>query len=568
MIKNGKHAIMASFSYGGVLVGQRLCGTLLFFVLVHAAGVPMGSEGAEGTRHAAPKASGSVSMLRGTGSKRTRSPRHMIDADDAEDTSNVCIDPALEVLETETDFVSEIPWRARSPHARRHEGWKSWNSAESEPFLDFLDANHDLTAKTARADFLCNDNETSGQELDLHSDESEETFLFHAAPVPEGPTTQRAGWTKMDSQASKALQLDGKVPVGVDKDSRDFVKHTVGQLRMGRPTQVRSLIATAQMARRVRLAKEASGGQGDDAPLPLQRTTQKCNIFTHQSGAAAGASSDTDRSGGDGTDSELPNISARSVLLRGMPLRADETQIREALMDHGEINRVVLQRAVGVAHVIFTRPEASTSVLRSKRLMVMGETVDVIRGPNNIGTSSKKGINPTTLPSKPLHGTDGQANGFVSSRIVGKVDDFTFGTGIRMAKYWVEREFVEGNTTADLTGAAANRLGKQENIVAVYNLPPGANETSLRALFAECGTIKSVSLHDIVAGESQYALVEFTHVAAVRAAVADVDGLRRGGRVLRVKARGVVKDEYDMMKQDFSNMYAQLGASNAQAGHK
>ena len=99
------------------------------------------------------------------GSKRTRSPRHLIDTEDAEDTTRLRLDPALEVLDTETksltDLASEIPWRTRSPHGRRHDGWKSWNSEVSEPFLDFLDANHDITAKTARADFLRAPNITS-----------------------------------------------------------------------------------------------------------------------------------------------------------------------------------------------------------------------------------------------------------------------------------------------------------------------------------------------------------------------------------------------------------------------
>jgi len=227
-----------------------------------------------------------------------------------------------------------------------------------------------------------------------------------------------------------------------------------------------------------------------------------------------------------------------------------------------------MNRAVGIAHVIFESPEASAGVLRCKRLVVMGETVDIVRGPNGIGTASKRGNNPTPLPSKALYSKDEQVNGFVSSRVVGKVDAFTFGTGMRRAQYWVEREFVEGNTTAALTGEASKNLLHEENIVAVYNLPPKANESTIRALFEACGKIKSLALHDIVAGESRYALVEFTSIEGVHAAVADLDGLRRGGSVLRVKPRGVVKDDYQMMKLDESNEYAKLGASNAQAGHK
>jgi len=90
--------------------------------------------------------------LRGLGSKRTRSPAHALELEVAVDTvrARVAIDPACQVLDEENDYTSELPWRTPSPaasNAKLREGWKDWNSAESVPFLDFLDSNHDITGR-------------------------------------------------------------------------------------------------------------------------------------------------------------------------------------------------------------------------------------------------------------------------------------------------------------------------------------------------------------------------------------------------------------------------------------
>ena len=45
-----------------------------------------------------------------------------------------------------------------------------------------------------------------------------------------------------------------------------------------------------------------------------------------------------------------------------------------------------------------------------------------------------------------------------------------------------------------------------------------------------------------------------------------LDGARRGGVRLRVRARGVVVDGYEALRVDHSNVYAQLGASSSQPG--
>ena len=67
-------------------------------------------------------------------------------------------------------------------------------------------------------------------------------------------------------------------------------------------------------------------------------------------------------------------------------------------------------------------------------------------------------------------------------------------------------------------------------------------------------------------GESQYALVEPGSGASAEDAVAGLDGARRGGVRLRVRARGVVVDGYEALRVDNSNVYAQLGASSSQPG--
>ena len=67
-------------------------------------------------------------------------------------------------------------------------------------------------------------------------------------------------------------------------------------------------------------------------------------------------------------------------------------------------------------------------------------------------------------------------------------------------------------------------------------------------------------------GESRYALVELGSGASAEDAVAGLDGARRGGVRLRVRARGVVVDGYEALRVDHSNVYAQLGASSSQPG--
>ena len=77
-----------------------------------------------------------------------------------------------------------------------------------------------------------------------------------------------------------------------------------------------------------------------------------------------------------------------------------------------------------------------------------------------------------------------------------------------------------------------------------------------------------MSINDIVAGETRYAVVEYTNRDAAEEAVAKIDGLSKAGHVLRVKLRGEAMDEYERLVQDTSNLYAVYGASNSQPGHK
>ena len=79
---------------------------------------------------------------------------------------------------------------------------------------------------------------------------------------------------------------------------------------------------------------------------------------------------------------------------------------------------------------------------------ILGEPVDVVRGPNGIGTASKKSLGVPCPANKPLS-NDG-ADGYLSSRVVRKADGNTFGTGMRRAEFWVQvyeqrRAFVGGH---------------------------------------------------------------------------------------------------------------------------
>jgi hypothetical protein len=77
-----------------------------------------------------------------------------------------------------------------------------------------------------------------------------------------------------------------------------------------------------------------------------------------------------------------------------------------------------------------------------------------------------------------------------------------------------------------------------------------------------------VSIEDIVAGQSRYAVVEYTHKDAADEAIARIDGQSRAGHMLRVKARGDTRDGYQLLVEDQSNPAAIYGASNSQPGHK
>lgn len=77
-----------------------------------------------------------------------------------------------------------------------------------------------------------------------------------------------------------------------------------------------------------------------------------------------------------------------------------------------------------------------------------------------------------------------------------------------------------------------------------------------------------MSIHDILAGETRYAVVEYTHKDAAEEAIAKIDGLSKAGHMLRVKMRGESRDEYQRLVQDTSNLHAMFGVSNSQPGHK
>ena len=104
---------------------------------------------------------------------------------------------------------------------------------------------------------------------------------------------------------------------------------------------------------------------------------------------------------------------------------------------------------------------------------VLDDDVDLVRGPNCLGPVAKRGLH--------------------NPRAAAIFNDYTFGTGLRRAQYWVQNDYVEGN----ITEGWSKKLQIDEHCVAVYNLPPGANETGIRALFARCGDVKQVSTDDI-----------------------------------------------------------------------
>ena len=113
-----------------------------------------------------------------------------------------------------------------------------------------------------------------------------------------------------------------------------------------------------------------------------------------------------------------------------------------------------------------------------------------MRGPNCLGPVAKRGLhNPRVAAISKHRSADAQGDGFLGSRLVGKVNDYTFGTGLRRAQYWVQNDYVEGNVTEGWS----KKLQIDEHCVAVYNLPPGANETGIRALFARCCAVKQVT---------------------------------------------------------------------------
>jgi hypothetical protein len=313
--------------------------------------------------------------LRGLGSKRTRSPAHALELEVAVDTvrARVAIDPACQVLDEENDYTSELPWRTPSPaasNAKLREGWKDWNSAESVPFLDFLDSNHDITDKKKRSDFVDKDNEastvdqepTGSQFVDIKDEESEEGFMF---PGPADPSTEPDGWQKRDARTASDLQSADRVPVGVDRDSRDFVKLSVGRRerggserggaggRMGRSIKVRNLLAKAQRARATRLAQSLA--RPPDAPAPEEQSQDE---------------SETGRSANDETDSqvteELSSLSKRGVIVRDLPQKARQEDVYAALSGYGELESVLMNQAGSFAHVLFTNEEACKAALLSK----------------------------------------------------------------------------------------------------------------------------------------------------------------------------------------------------------
>jgi hypothetical protein len=413
-----------------------------------------------------------------------------------------------QVLATEADVTSELPWRTPSPanptSSLPQNGWKSWNSAESEPMLKFWDENVDITEKRTRQDYLRKDDEGSGNEvLPEPTEESEDAFLFHGAPGSQLQSTERVGWAKMDAKTAADLHLTGRLPVAVDRDSRDFIKRlSVGHTRTGRAPEARGLVAAARMARAERLAR-ATQNATREAPAP--------------SSAESSAESDGDSD----ENSDSADLSKVGVIMRGLPLQATEGHVLEALHSYGEVERVLINRAMGFAHVLFKSEEACASVLRCKSFFVLGESVELVRGPNSIGVASKKGgVRPRSprRPPDPSH----QGESLLAARVVGKADE-TFGTGVKTATYWVHRDY-DHSKAAALAGNSSKGMMKDENTIAVYNLPYTANETTVRAWFGRCGAIRQMQLCDIVAGSSRYVLIEFTKQDGADSALAEFDG--------------------------------------------
>jgi len=540
----------------------------------------------------------------GLRSKRTRSPSHALGDAEVTKMRPPTPDPCRVLVDTETDvdvatdIASELPWRTPSPSFRmsqplsqQHEGWgpispstkceagvKFWNSAESEPMLlDFMDANIDIASKKTPADFLQTDEQPSANTSQAHTEQeqeeeertenSEASFLFHCAPEP-GDLVARAGWKKAQTQ-----ELLCQMPIGVDKDARDFLQSSIplnkGKERVSRSTAVKHL-TTLNLPRVNAAEKQASGCAKEAAEPPLAEWNRSNRSRSNRSRSNSQADVRSKSQGGDATsesdalryDSSAPDMAKRSLMLRGIPQETTSALIRAAVAEYGEVERLVVYRAVSCAHVLFKNEEACSKVLRSKRVLIGCDPVDAICGPNCMPGVSVKRMSALTGKPNPHE----EETGYISARIVGKADELTFGTGIRRAKFWVQRDYV--GLDAANSSNSCNSTGKDENTAAVYNLPPRVNATTIASWFRRCGAIRRISIHDVVAGGSHYALVEFLDRAGVVAAVGEIDGLRKGGHVLKVKARGIVQDDYEMMKVQAGNRAAELGMSNSQPGGK
>ena len=443
----------------------------------------------------------------GISAKRSRSPRHVLEREGAEGGVRMRISSDPQVIGADTGIAAELPWRTPSPanptsstFQQSRRSWNSASAAESEPVLSCLDDKVESTMERSQ------NGQMSGvyEFMPDPTEESEEAFLFHDGPGSHGQTAERAGWAKMDEKTAQELDLTGKMPVAVDRDSRALLKQlSLRHERTGRAKDVRGIAAAALLARADRLARETNSTPGM---------------------AAAAAESDWDSDG----DSE-PNLSKVGVLLRGVPYEAHEGHVLEALGGHGEVETVVLNRAMGFAHVLFRSADACTRALRRKSLSVMDAPVDLVRGPNSLGTTIKTEAVATKRRDSDVGDQAKEHDSYLASRIVGKADDLTFGTGIRRAQYWVHRELVEGDASAADVHNVTGDIIKDENAVTVYNLPHNANETKVRGWFSRCGAIKQVAVHDIMAGSPRYALVEFVNKLSADEAVANLDGCVAAG---------------------------------------
>ena len=228
----------------------------LFLCCVHAAGKASGVP-AVPPRGAGGSALGLELGLRNLGAKRSRSPSHTLEREEAEADGTARIrlgstgrtdSPAVvrgdaddddddaqtvaHVLDTETDVASELPWRTPSPanlaggKATRDRDCSVTPWPESDAILKYLDENHDKFDRKSRADYLREDLGSSAalsREREL-SEASEEAFLFHHRVPSNASVVDRAGWAKMDAQTAQALDLVGKLPVAIDRDSASFLK--------------------------------------------------------------------------------------------------------------------------------------------------------------------------------------------------------------------------------------------------------------------------------------------------------------------------------------------------------